>query len=153
MRLMARRGTALYQTSFANLPSTPESFEEEQEEEAKGLSGETSLLKVSLHPLNGDAFAHGQHLVVARVSVSPDHSRTHAQGLTFPCSLDSLNENCTVDMADAEEMLDIHSVKGSSENTSLPVVGLSIEGSCMCLSPLAESSASPYEGSSIQVRL
>ncbi|KAL8189939.1 UNVERIFIED_CONTAM: hypothetical protein K2H54_028465 [Gekko kuhli] len=151
MRLTACRGTTVYQTSFIHLPSTPESFDEEQEEEAKGTSQETSLPKVSLRPLNGDPFAHGQHLVVARVSISPDRPRTHVQGLSFPRDLDSLSENRTVDMADAEEVLDINSVKGLAENNCLPVAGLSIEGSCMCLSPLAESSASPCEGSSIQV--
>ncbi|XP_015262265.1 PREDICTED: protein aurora borealis [Gekko japonicus] len=146
MRRMASRGTAVYQTSFVHLPSTPESFDEEQEEEAKGTSLETSLPKVRLRPLSGDPFAHGQHLVVAKVSISPDHPRTHV-----PCDLDSLNENCTVDMADAEEVPVVSSVKGLAENSCLPVAGWSIEGSCMCLSPLAESSASPCEGSSIQV--
>ncbi|KAL8178868.1 UNVERIFIED_CONTAM: hypothetical protein K2H54_057325 [Gekko kuhli] len=141
----------MYQTSFIHLPSTPESFDEEQEEEAKGTSQETSLPKVSLRLLNGDPFAHSQHLVVARESISPDHPRTHVQGLSFPRDLDSLSENRAVDMADAEEVLDINSVKGLAENNCLPVAGLSIEGSCMCLSPLAESSASPCEGSSIQV--
>lgn len=143
----------MYQTSFVHLPSTPESLDEEQEEEAKDSSRETSLPKVSLHPLIGDALAHGQHLVVARVSISPDHPRTHVRGLTSPHDLDSLNENCTVDMVDAEEVLDVNSVKGSAENSGLPVAGFSIEGSCMCLSPLAESSAIPCAGSSIQVRL
>nr|XP_056717930.1 protein aurora borealis [Euleptes europaea] len=151
MRRMACRGAAVYQTSIVHLPSTPESFDEEQEEEAKALSAETSLPKGSLCQQNGDPFVHGQRVVVARESLSPDHPGTNAQELSLFHDLESLNENHTVDMVEAEEMLDVNSVKGSAENSSLPVAGLSIEGSCMWLPPLAESSASPCEGSSIQV--
>ncbi|XP_054829998.1 protein aurora borealis [Eublepharis macularius] len=151
MRLMACRGATMYQTSFVRLPSTPESFDEEQEEEAKGSPAEISLPKVSLHQLNGDSFPHGQRFVVARVSISPDRSGAHAQELALLHNLDSLNENRTVDMMDAEETLDVNSVQGSVENSNQPVAGFSIEGSCMCLLPLAESSTSPCENSSIQV--
>ncbi|XP_077200113.1 protein aurora borealis isoform X2 [Paroedura picta] len=142
MRFVACRAPPAYQTSFVHLPSTPESVDEEQD---------APLPKISLCPLNGDGFAHSQHLVVAKVSISPECPGTPAQGLTSPRDLGSLIENRTVDMADAEEALDVHSVKGSMENGGLPVAALSIEGSCMCLSPLAESSTSPCEGSSIQV--
>ncbi|XP_061485962.1 protein aurora borealis isoform X2 [Rhineura floridana] len=152
MRLVACRGTTLYQTSLIRLPSTPESFSEEQEG-AKALSAEVALpaeSKVNLHQLNGDAFAHSTHLVVARVSISPDLSEAHKQRLLLLHDADSFKENHTVDMVDPE-MLDVNSVKGLAENCGMPMAGFSIEGSCMCMSPLAESSASPCESSSIQV--
>ncbi|XP_048350812.1 protein aurora borealis isoform X1 [Sphaerodactylus townsendi] len=151
LRRVACRGVTAYQTSFVHLPSTPESFDEEQEEETKASSADISLPKVSLHQLKGRNFAHGQRLMAAGVSLSPDHPGIDAEGLTLFHSPNSLNDNHMPDMADAEEMVDVNSVKGSAENSNLPVAGLNIEGSCMCLSPLAESSATPCEGSSIQV--
>lgn len=153
MRIVACRGSTLYHTSFLRLPSTPESSQEEQEEEAEALSADVPLQKAALHPLNGDAFAHGTHLVVAHVSISPDLSEGNPQGLTLVRELGSFKENHTVDMVDPEDMLDENSVKCSAGNNSMAVAGLNFEGSCICMSPLAESSASPCESSSLQVRL
>ncbi|XP_033003870.1 protein aurora borealis isoform X2 [Lacerta agilis] len=152
MRLVARRGMTVYQSSLVCLPLTPESLSEGQEEGAKALPAEMSLpaeSKVNLHPLNGDAFAHSTHLVVARVSISPDVPEACKEGLTFLHDPGSFKENYTVDMVDPE-MLDENLVKGSAENSGTPMAGFSNESSCMCMSPLAESSASPYENSSMQ---
>uniref|UniRef100_A0A8D0DYB4 Protein aurora borealis n=1 Tax=Salvator merianae TaxID=96440 RepID=A0A8D0DYB4_SALMN len=154
MRFVARRGTTLYQTSLVHLPSTPESVDEELEEGANILSGEISRpaeSKVNLHQMNGDALPHTTHLVVARVSISPDLSEAGKQGLTLLQHPKSFQENHTVDMTDQEDMLDENSIKGSAESNDLPVAGFSIEGSCIYMSPLAESSVSPCESSSIQV--
>ncbi|XP_062983501.1 protein aurora borealis [Elgaria multicarinata webbii] len=154
MRLVACRGAALYQAPLVHLASMPESFSGEQQEGAKALSAERPLpaeATISLRPLNGDAFAPGTRLVVATVSISPDHSQTNQQGLTLLHNLESFKENLTVDMVDPEEMLDEHSVKGAAENGGAPVAGLNLDSSCICMSPLAESSASPYESSSLQV--
>ncbi|CAI5771690.1 Protein aurora borealis [Podarcis lilfordi] len=152
MRLVARRGTTFYQSSLVCLPLAPESLSEGQEEGAKALPAETSFpaeSKVNLHPLNGDAFAHSTHLVVARVSISPDVPEARKEGLTFLHDPGSFKENYTVDMVDPE-MLDENLVKGLAENSGTPMAGFSIESSCMCMSPLAESSASPCESSSMQ---
>ncbi|XP_053166664.1 protein aurora borealis isoform X2 [Hemicordylus capensis] len=155
MRLVACRGSTLYQTSLIRLPSTPESVYEEDDD--KGATTSFAEIpppveaKVNLHHLHGDAFTKSTHLVVAKVSISPEHSESNMQGLTLLHDVDCFKENHTVDMDDPEEMLDENLVKGSSENNGMPMAALSIEGSCMFLSPLAESSASPYESSSIQV--
>lgn len=150
MRLVACRATTLYQTSLVRLPSTPESCKEEAA--TQSLSAEVPSpigAKVNMHQLNGDAFARGTHLVVASVSISSDHSKSKQQGMTLFHDLDSFRENHTADMVDPEETLE-NSVT-VSENSGMPAVGFSIEGSCMCLAPLAESSASPCDSSSIQV--
>ncbi|KAJ6652919.1 hypothetical protein lerEdw1_010497 [Lerista edwardsae] len=156
MRLVACRGATLYQTSIVRLPSTPESVTEEEEEEAKTSPAEVPLpaeaaAAVNLHQLNGDSFSQGTHLVVARVSITPDRSEANTQGLSLLYDHDSPEENHTVDMVDPEEMLDENSVKGSTRHSGMPLTGFSIEGSCMFLPPLAESSASPCDSSSIQV--
>nr|XP_020657500.1 protein aurora borealis isoform X1 [Pogona vitticeps]XP_020657501.1 protein aurora borealis isoform X1 [Pogona vitticeps] len=151
MKIVACRGATLYQTSFIRLPSTPESSKEEQEEEATALSADVPSQKVNLHQLNGEAFAHGTHLVVARVSISPDLSEGNQQGRMLIHELGSFKENHTVDMVDSEAMLDENSVKGSAGDSGMAVAGFNLEGSCICMSPLAESSASPCESSSLQV--
>ncbi|XP_066477198.1 protein aurora borealis [Tiliqua scincoides] len=154
MRLMACRGATLYQTSIVRLPSTPESVTEEEEEGAKASSAEAPLpaeAAVNLHQLNGDSFSQGTHLVVARVSISPDSSEANTQGLSLLYEHDCFKEIHTVDMADPEEMSDENSVKGSARNIGMPLTGFSIESSCMFLPPLAESSSGPCESSSIQV--
>lgn len=153
MRLVACRGATLYQTSIVRLPSTPESVTEEEEEEAKASPAEVPLpaAAVNPHQLNGDSFSQGTHLVVARVSIMPDCSEANTQGLLLVYDCDSSKENHTVDMVDPEEMLDENLVKGSTRHSGIPVPGFSIESSCMFLPPLAESSASPCDSSSIQV--
>ncbi|XP_042312487.1 protein aurora borealis isoform X1 [Sceloporus undulatus] len=155
MRTVACRGATMYQTSLICLPSTPESCSEKQPEvEAASVMAEENpspeQAKVNLHPLSGDASTRGTHLVVARMSISPEHSEGNKQGLTLIHDLDSFKENHLVDMDDPG-MLEEDSVKGSAENGGMPIAGLNFEGSCICMSPLAESSASPCENSSLQV--
>ncbi|KAJ7319940.1 hypothetical protein JRQ81_019451 [Phrynocephalus forsythii] len=151
MRIVSCRGSTLYQTSFVCLPSTPERAKEEGEEEAEPLSAGIPPQKAHLHPRNGDAFAPGTHLVVAHVSISPDLSEGNQPGLALVHGHGSFKENCTVEMVDPEETLDENSVKGSDGSSGMAVAGLNFEGSCIYMSPLAESSASPCESSSLQV--
>nr|XP_060625399.1 protein aurora borealis [Anolis sagrei ordinatus]XP_060625400.1 protein aurora borealis [Anolis sagrei ordinatus] len=159
MRTVTCRGGKVYQTSLTRLPSTPESPSEKQEEEvdeatANVLPEENPSpvrAKSNLHQLNGDVSTHGTHLVVARVALSPDHSEENRQEFAMINDLHNLKESHTVDMYDPDEILDENSVKGLAENNGMTITGLNFEGSCICMSPIAESSVTPCENSSLQV--
>ncbi|XP_062831646.1 protein aurora borealis isoform X2 [Anolis carolinensis] len=159
IRTVTCRGGTVYQTSLACLPSTPESPSEKQEEEvdeatANVLPAENPFpvqAKTNLHQLNGDASTHGTHLVVARVALSPDHSEENKQELALIHDLHNFKESHTVDMYDQDGMMDENSVKGSAENSGMTITGLNFEGSCICMTPIAESSVTPCESSSFQV--
>ncbi|KAM6446181.1 protein aurora borealis isoform 2-T2 [Liasis olivaceus] len=148
LRLLSCRGAVLYQSSLLRLPCTPESLQEELAEAA--TASPAGSPKAHLPPLNGDVSSAGPRLAVAAVCLSPAPPETCPRGLAPRPSLDCSRENRTADMADPE-MLDENSVKGSAESEEVPVAGLSMEGSCICLAPLAESSASPCESSSLQM--
>uniref|UniRef100_A0A8D0H4F0 Protein aurora borealis n=1 Tax=Sphenodon punctatus TaxID=8508 RepID=A0A8D0H4F0_SPHPU len=160
MRFGACRGTTQYRTSLIRIPFTLENHKEEQEDKENAPPIEVTSMdpRVNLQQLDGDAFVHGTRLVVARVSLSPDHSESCDQGLVLFQDLDGLKENNTIDMVDPDEVLDVNnSVKESVNNSSMPMtsfmtgITFSIESSRMCMSPLAESSAIPCDSSSIQV--
>uniref|UniRef100_A0A8C5SIC7 Protein aurora borealis n=1 Tax=Laticauda laticaudata TaxID=8630 RepID=A0A8C5SIC7_LATLA len=144
MRLLSCRGAALYQSSFLRLPCTPENFQEELAEAAEAiLSGSP---RAGLTPI--DVPSAGSHLEIAAESLSPETP----EGVALRPCLESPGEKRTVEITDPE-MLEENSVKGSSECDRGAVTGLSLEGSCICMAPLAESSVSPCESSSLQVRV
>ncbi|XP_058040881.1 protein aurora borealis isoform X2 [Ahaetulla prasina] len=145
MRILSCRGAALYQSSFLRLPCTPENFQEELAEAAEATSAGSP--RAGLTPINEDILLAGSHSEMAAGSLSPETPEILAP--PRPC-LESPGEKRTVEMADPE-MLDENSVKGSSECDRGAVTGLSMEGSCICMAPLAESSASPCESSSLQM--
>ncbi|XP_050804795.1 protein aurora borealis isoform X3 [Gopherus flavomarginatus] len=162
MRLGACRGTAQYQTSLIRIPFTLENHNEEAEDKENALPAEVLLSQmdtgVNLQQQDGDTFAHGTHLVVATVSISPDHSEACEQGLASLQDIEGLKENNTVDMVDSVEVSDENTwVKECVGNSSMPMtsfmtgITFSIESSHMCISPLAESSVIPCDSSSIQV--
>uniref|UniRef100_A0A8C0J2H3 Protein aurora borealis n=1 Tax=Chelonoidis abingdonii TaxID=106734 RepID=A0A8C0J2H3_CHEAB len=162
MRLGACRGTAQYQTSLIRIPFTLENHNEEAEDKENALPAEVLLPQmdtgVNLQQQDGDTFAHGTHLVVATVSISPDHSEACEQGLASLQDIEGLKENNTVDMVDSVEVSDENAwVKECVGNSSMPMtsfmtgITFSIESSHMCISPLAESSVIPCDSSSIQV--
>uniref|UniRef100_A0A8D2KZJ2 Protein aurora borealis n=1 Tax=Varanus komodoensis TaxID=61221 RepID=A0A8D2KZJ2_VARKO len=151
VRLVACRGAARYQSSLSRLPSMPESFGKEQEEGAKALSAEMPLpaeATINLHQFSGDGFAPGTHLVVATVSISPDRSQADQQGLALFHGLESFKENHTVEMADPEAVV---GEKRASEEGGMPAAGLNLEGSCISMSAMAESSGIPCDSISLQV--
>ncbi|XP_038242792.1 protein aurora borealis isoform X3 [Dermochelys coriacea] len=161
MRLGACRGTAQYQTSLIRIPFTLENHNEEAEDKENALPAEVLLPQmdtgVNLQQQDGDTFARGTHLVVATVSISPDHSEACEQGLASLQDIEGLKEN-TVDMVDPVEVSDENTwVKECVGNSSMPMtsfmtgITFSIESSHMCISPLAESSVIPCDSSSIQV--
>ncbi|KAM7178306.1 protein aurora borealis isoform 2-T2 [Macrochelys suwanniensis] len=162
MRLGACRGTAQYQTSLIRIPFTLENHNEEAEDKENALPAEVLLPQmdtgVNLQQQDGDTFAHGTHVVVATVSISPDHSEACEQGLASLQDIEGLKENNTVDMVDPVEVSDENTwVKECVGNSSMPMtsfmtgITFSIESSHMCISPLAESSVIPCDSSSIQV--
>ncbi|XP_026516338.1 protein aurora borealis isoform X3 [Terrapene carolina triunguis] len=162
MRLGACKGTAQYQTSLIRIPFTLENHNEEEEDKENALPAEVLLPQmdtgVNLQQQDGDTFAHGTHLVVATVSISPDHSEACEQGLASLQDMEGLKENNTVDMVDSVEVSDENTwVKECVGNSSMPMtsfmtgITFSIESSHMCISPLAESSVIPCDSSSIQV--
>ncbi|XP_053869383.1 protein aurora borealis isoform X1 [Malaclemys terrapin pileata] len=162
MRLGACKGTAQYQTSLIRIPFTLENHNEEADDKENALPAEVQLPQmdtgVNLQQQDGDTFAHGTHLVVATVSISPDHSEASEQGLASLQDIEGLKENNTVDMVDSVEVSDENTwVKECVGNSSMPMtsfmtgITFSIESSHMCISPLAESSVIPCDSSSIQV--
>ncbi|XP_032082416.1 protein aurora borealis isoform X2 [Thamnophis elegans] len=144
MRLLSCWGTALYQSSFLRLPCTPENFQEELAEAAEATWAGSP--RAGLTPINEDIPLAGSPSEMAAGALSPETP----EGLALRPCLDSSGEKRTVEMADPE-MLDENSVKGSSECDGGAMTGLSMERSCISMDPLAESSASPCESSSLQM--
>ncbi|XP_026561106.1 protein aurora borealis isoform X2 [Pseudonaja textilis] len=142
MRLLSCRGATLYQSSFLRLPCTPENCQEELAEAAEAISAGSP--RAGLTPI--DVPSAGSPLEIAAESVSPETP----EGVALRPGLESPGEKRTVEIADPE-MLDENSVKGLSECDRGAVTGLSLEGSCICMAPLAESSVSPCESSSLQM--
>ncbi|XP_074838966.1 protein aurora borealis isoform X2 [Carettochelys insculpta] len=162
MRLGACRGTAQYQTSLIRIPFTLENNSGDAENKENAPPAEVLLPQmdtgVILRQDDGGNFAHSTHLVMATVSISPDHSEACEQGMASLQDIEGLKENNTVDMVDPVEVSDENAwVKECVDNSSMPVTGFvtgitfSIESSHMCMSPLAESSVIPCDSSSIQV--
>ncbi|NXV81340.1 BORA protein, partial [Atlantisia rogersi] len=162
MRLGACRGTTQYQTSVIRIPIAVENRGESEEEEENASPADTLFPEMdkgmSLRQPDSDAFAHGTHLVVATVSIAPEHSEACHQRLSAFHDIERSKENNTVDMADAAEVLEEHTwIKETIGNSNAPMtsfmtgITFSIENSRMCMSPLAESSAIPCDNSSIQV--
>ncbi|XP_070607460.1 protein aurora borealis isoform X2 [Erythrolamprus reginae] len=145
MRLLSCRGAALYQSSFHRLPCTPENFQQELAEAAEAASAGSP--NAGLAPINEGITTTGSHLEMAAGSLSPETSKGLAPG---PCLESPVGGKRTVEMADSE-MLEENSLMGSSGCDREAVTRLSMEGSCICMAPLAESSASPCESSSLQM--
>ncbi|NXB73276.1 BORA protein, partial [Donacobius atricapilla] len=162
MRLGACRGTAQYQTSVIRIPIAVENHDEDEEDKENTSPAEAQFPEmdngINLHQEDSDTFAHGAHLVVATVSIAPDHSEGCHQRLSSFRDIEGLKESNTVDMADAAEVSEestwIKETIGSSNTpmtSFMTGITFSIESSRMCMSPLAESSAIPCDNSSIQV--
>ncbi|XP_068922885.1 protein aurora borealis isoform X1 [Petaurus breviceps papuanus] len=165
MRLGMCKGSTQYRTSLIRIPFTLEHHngEEEGEEKENAPPTDASLPPmdtsgVHLRQLDGDAFAHGTHLVVATMSITKDQSSTCEKELAILQDIEGEKENSSVDMVDPVEIADENIwVKDRVGNRSLPMTGFmtgiafSIESSHVCMTPLAESSVIPCESSSIQV--
>ncbi|XP_051839874.1 protein aurora borealis isoform X1 [Antechinus flavipes] len=168
MRLGTCKAGTQYRTSLIRIPFTLEHHNEEEEEEEEEEKENAPPKDASLPPmdtagvhlrqLDGDAFAHGTHLVVATMSITKDQSNACEKELALLQDTEGEKENSSVDMVDPVEIADENIwVKDTVGNGSLPMTGymtgiaFSIESSHMCMSPLAESSVIPCESSSIQV--
>ncbi|NWU97070.1 BORA protein, partial [Upupa epops] len=158
LRLGSCRGTAQYQTSVIRIPIAVENCSEDEEDKENAPPAETGFPEMSnginLCHQDGDPFAHGTHLVVTTVSITPDHSEACHQRLSIQ-DMEGSKENNTVDMADAAEVTEENTwIKETIGNSNAPMssfmtgITFSIEN---CMSPLAESSALPCDNSSIQV--
>uniref|UniRef100_A0A6G1RVE7 Protein aurora borealis n=1 Tax=Hypotaenidia okinawae TaxID=2861861 RepID=A0A6G1RVE7_9GRUI len=162
MRLGACRGATQYQTSVIRIPIAVESHSESEEDKENASPADALFPEMdkgmSLRQQDSDAFARGARLVVATVSIAPDHSEACHQRLSAFHHVGGSKENNTVDMADAAEVSEEHAwMKETTGNSNAPMtsfmtgITFSIENSRMCMSPLAESSALPCDNSSIQV--
>ncbi|NXN85824.1 BORA protein, partial [Bombycilla garrulus] len=162
MRLGACRGTAQYQTSVIRIPIAVENHDEDEEDKENTSPAEARFPEmdkgISLHQEDSDTFARGAHLVVATVSIAPDHSEGCHQRLSSFQDIEGLKESNTVDMADAAEVSEENTwIKETIGSSNTPMtsfmtgITFSIESSRMCMSPLAESSTIPCDNSSIQV--
>ncbi|NXT23179.1 BORA protein, partial [Syrrhaptes paradoxus] len=162
MRLGACRGTAQYQTSVIRIPIALEKHAEDEEDKENVSPAEAQFPEmdngINLCQQDSEAFAHGTHLVVATVSIAPDHSDACRERLSSFQDIEGSKENNTVDMADAAEVSEENAwIKETIGNSNAPMtsfmtgITFSIENSRMCMSPLAESSAIPCDNSSIQV--
>uniref|UniRef100_A0A8C3CS89 Protein aurora borealis n=1 Tax=Cairina moschata TaxID=8855 RepID=A0A8C3CS89_CAIMO len=161
MSLGGCRGSAQYQTSVIRIPFAVENHDEDEDKE-NAAPAEVQFPEmdngINLCQQDGDAFAHGTHLVVTTVSIAQDHSEACHQRLSSFQDTEGLKENNTVDMADAAEVSEENTwIKETIGNSNAPMtsfmtgITFSIENSRMCMSPLAESSANPCDNSSIQV--
>ncbi|NXQ63565.1 BORA protein, partial [Anthoscopus minutus] len=162
MRLGACRGTAQYQTSVIRIPVAVENHDEDEEDKENTSPAEARFPEmdneINLRQEDSDTFAHGTHLVVATVSIAPDHSEGCHQRLPSFQAIECLKESNTVDMADAAEVSEENTwIKETIGSSNTPMtsfmtgITFSIESSRMCMSPLAESSTIPCDNSSIQV--
>ncbi|XP_049671568.1 protein aurora borealis isoform X2 [Accipiter gentilis] len=162
MRLGACRGTAQYQTSVIRIPIAVENHGVDEEDKENASPAEARFPEmdngINLCQQDSDTFAHGTHLVVATVSIAPDHSEACCQRLSSFQDIEGSKENNTVDMADAAEVSEENAwIKETIGNSNAPMtsfmtgITFSIENSRMCMSPLAESSVIPCDNSSIQV--
>ncbi|NWY60620.1 BORA protein, partial [Chionis minor] len=162
LRLGACRGPAQYQTSVIRIPIAVENHREDEEDKENASPAEACFPemdnRINICQQDSDTFAHGTHLVVATVSITPDHSEACHQRLASFQDIEGLKENNTVDMADAAEVSEENTwIKETISNSNAPMtsfmtgITFSIESSRMCMSPLAESSAIPCDNSSIQV--
>ncbi|PKU38570.1 protein aurora borealis [Limosa lapponica baueri] len=162
MRLGACRGTTQYQTSVIRIPIAVENHGEDEEDKENVSPAEARFPetdnRINLCQQDGDTFARGTRLVVATVSIAPDHSEGCHQRLSSLRDIEGSKENNTVDMADAAEVSEENTwIKETIGNSNAPMtsfmtgITFSIESSRMCMSPLAESSAIPCDNSSIQV--
>ncbi|NWH58779.1 BORA protein, partial [Geococcyx californianus] len=160
MRLEACRGTAQYQTSVIRIPiavENPSKDEEDKEDDSPAETGFPEMVNgINLCQQDSNTFTPGTHLVVATVSIAPDHSGH--QRLSVFRDIEGSKENNTVDMADAAEPSEENTwIKDAIGNSNAPMtsfmtgITFSIENSRMCMSPLAESSTIPCDNSSIQV--
>ncbi|XP_036612442.1 protein aurora borealis isoform X1 [Trichosurus vulpecula] len=161
VRLGMCKGGTQYRTSLIRIPFTLEHHNEEEEKENSPPTDvclpPVDTAGVHLRQLDGDAFAHGTHLVVATMSITKDQPSACEKELALQ-DIEGEKENTSVDMVDPVEIADENIwVKDTAGNGSLPMTGFmtgiafSIESSHMCMSPLAESSVLPCESSSIQV--
>ncbi|XP_030333391.1 protein aurora borealis isoform X2 [Strigops habroptila] len=162
MRLGACRRATQFQTSVIRLPIAVENHGEDGEDKENAASAEVRFPEmdngITLRQQDGDTFTHGTHLVVATVSIAPDHSEACHQRLSSFQDIEGSKENNTVDMADIAEVSEENTwIKETIGNSNAPMtsfmtgITFSIENSRMYMSPLAESSAIPCDNSSIQV--
>ncbi|XP_043848711.1 protein aurora borealis isoform X1 [Dromiciops gliroides] len=162
MKLGMCKGGTQYRTSLIRIPFTLEHHNEEEEKEnappTDACLPPMDTAGIHLRQLDGDAFAHGTHLVVATMSITKDQPSPCEKELALMQDIEGEKENSSVDMVDPVEIADENIwVKDTVGNGSLPMTGFmtgiafSIESSHMCMSPLAESSVIPCESSSIQV--
>ncbi|NWI68020.1 BORA protein, partial [Todus mexicanus] len=162
MRLGACRGAPQYQTSVIRIPIAVENHGDDEEDKENVSPAEARFPEmdngINLRQQDSDTFAHGTHLVVTTVSITPDRSEVCHQRLSSFQDIEGLKENNTVDMADAAEVSEENTwIKETIGNSNAPMtsfmtgITFSIENSRMCMSPLAESSAIPCDSSSIQV--
>ncbi|NXH11587.1 BORA protein, partial [Bucco capensis] len=162
MSLGACRRTAQYQTSVIRIPIAVENHGEDEEDKENSSPAEAEFSEmgngINLHQQDCDTFACGTHLVVATVSIAPDHSEACHQRLSSFQDIEGSKEDNTVDMADAAEVSEENTwIKETVGSSNAPVtsfvtgITFSIESSRMCMSPLAESSAIPCDSSSSQV--
>ncbi|KAM9567187.1 protein aurora borealis isoform 1-T1 [Guaruba guarouba] len=162
MRLGACRRTTQFQTSVIRIPIAVENHGENEEDKENASPSEPRFPEIdngiTLRQQDGDTFTHGTHLVVATVSITPDHSEACHQRLSSFQDMEGSKENNTVDMADIAEVSEENIwIKEAIGNSNAPMtsfmtgITFSIENSRVFMSPLAESSAIPCDNSSIQV--
>lgn len=162
MRLGACRRTTQFQTSVIRIPIAVENHGENEEDKENASPSEAWFPEmdngITLRQQDGDTFTHGTHLVVATVSIAPDHSKACHQRLPSFQDMEGSKENNTVDMADIAEVSEENIwIKETIGNSNAPMtsfmtgITFSIENSRVFMSLLTESSAIPCDNSSIQV--
>ncbi|KAM4860203.1 protein aurora borealis isoform 2-T2 [Thomomys bottae] len=157
-------GSTLHQSSLLHLPFDVETHSKEEPEEDKEnipsipLSPVTKAGRAWPWSLRSDTSARSPRVLGTSMSMTQSQSSASEKELALLEDIESVRENDTVDMADPGETVDESTwIKEPVDNGNSPVtdfmngIAFSIESSHMCMSPLAESSVLPYEGSNIQM--
>ncbi|XP_048197211.1 protein aurora borealis [Perognathus longimembris pacificus] len=157
-------GSTQHQSSLIHLPFDLETHSKEQAEDDKEnipsilSSPVTETGRGWPWSLKSDTSAGSPRVLSMAMSMTQSQSSASERELALLEDIESVRENDTVDMADPIETVDESTwIKESGDNENSPMtdfmsgIAFSIESSHMCMSPLAESSVLPCEGSNIQM--
>ncbi|NXD08293.1 BORA protein, partial [Nothocercus nigrocapillus] len=157
MRLGACRGTGQYQASLIRIPLTVENHGEEEADKENVSPGEARFPEMgdgmSLCRQDGEAFACGPRVVVAAMAIAAERADARERRLAALPGTGGPEVPSAVAMAEEVASAWTEGAGGGSVPAGGFAAGgaFGMDSSRMCVSPLAESSALPADGSSLQV--
>ncbi|XP_042541374.1 protein aurora borealis [Dipodomys spectabilis] len=159
-------GSTQHQSSLIHLPFHLETHSKEEVEEDKEnipsiiSSPVTETTRGWLWSLKSDTSSRSPPALVTAMSMTQSQSSASERELALLEDIESVRESDTVDMADPDPIETVDEstwIREPVDNGNSPVtdfmsgIAFSMESSHMCMSPLAESSVLPCEGSNTQM--